>query len=146
MSRNLEESLVVLWDMDCLSVHIMMVVYMGHMGIYDDQRHSLAPSWPQIVIIVSIKHRNWGPILTHNHPAVAKHLVHSCFSNTQSIVGPPDKSVVHNPLSSPRCARSRGDTNRSEHHTAFSEMKKMTRECAVSCQVVVRQFTDWNIL
>ena len=46
----------------------------------------------------------------------------------------------------PCCARSRGDTNRSEHHTAFSEMKRMTRKCAVSCQVVVRQFTDWNIL
>lgn len=46
----------------------------------------------------------------------------------------------------PCCARSRGDTNRSEHHTAFSEMKKMTRKCAVSCQVVVRQFTDHSIL
>ena len=56
------------------------------------------------------------------------------------------KKGVQNPVSSLRCARSRGDTNRSEHHAAFSEMKKMTRKCAVSCQVVVRQFTDCNIL
>ena len=56
------------------------------------------------------------------------------------------RASVQNPLSFLLCARSRGDTNRSEHHTAFSEMKKMTRKCAVSCQVVVRQFTDCNIL